>query len=256
MMAAQRYPELFDGVVAGAPAMRPVFARLGVAHAEVAFNQAAPRDAAGRPIVSQIFSASDRALIAKALLDQCDALDGIGDGVIHDIKACRFDPSRVQCRSEKAEGCLSVAQAKAMKDAFEGPRDSSGELLYPGFPYDTGITETGPVIPGFLPTGEPGPCGPPNQVLTFDIDKTAWSVRRDADQGLTDNRPLDQPQHVSGSWQQDHFLPRCQRPLVLRLGHARLLGARGEGQRAGVADLEPLVHGGRHGPLQRRIKHL
>ena len=49
MLAAQRYPELFDGVVAGAPAMRPLFARLGVAHAEVAFNQAAPRDArAGR----------------------------------------------------------------------------------------------------------------------------------------------------------------------------------------------------------------
>ena len=186
MLAAQRYPELFDGVVAGAPAMRPLFARLGVAHAEVAFNQAAPRDAAGRPIVSQIFSASDRALIAKALLDQCDALDGIGDGVIHDIKACRLDPSRVQCRSEKAEGCLSVAQAKAMKDAFEGPRDRSGELLYPGFPYDTGITETGPFIPGFLPTGEPGPFGPPNQVLAFDVDKTAWSVRRDADQVLTD----------------------------------------------------------------------
>ena len=93
MLAAERYPELFDGVVVGAPAMRPSFARLGVAHAEVAFNQAAPRDAEGQPIVSQIFSPGDRALIGRGLLDQCDAQDGIGDGVIHNMKACRFDPS-------------------------------------------------------------------------------------------------------------------------------------------------------------------
>ena len=186
MLAAGRYPELFDGVVAGAPAMRPMFARLGVAHAEVAFNQAAPRDADGLPVVSQIFSASDRTLIANGLLDRCDALDGIGDGVIHNMKACHFDPTRLQCGSDKAEGCLSAAQARAMKDAFEGPRDRSGELVYPAFPYDTGITETGPFIPGFLPNGQPGPFGPPNRALSFDVDKAAWAVRRDADQVLTD----------------------------------------------------------------------
>lgn len=186
MLAAQRYPELFDGVVAGAPAMRPSFARLGVAHAEVAFNQAAPRDEEGQPNVAQIFSPGDRALIGKALLDQCDALDGIGDGVIHNLKACSFDAARLQCRSDKAEGCLSAAQARAIKYGFEGPRDRSGEMVYPGFPYDTGIIETGPSIPGFLPTGQPGPFGPPNRALTLDVDKAAWAVRRDAGQILTD----------------------------------------------------------------------
>src|SRR4029453_6001465 len=49
MLASQGYPELFDGVVGGAPAMRPLFARLGVRYGEVAFNQAAQRDAEGRP---------------------------------------------------------------------------------------------------------------------------------------------------------------------------------------------------------------
>ena len=120
------------------------------------------------------------------MLDQCDAQDGIGDGVIHNMKACRFDASALQCRSDKTEGCLSAAQVRAMQDAFEGPRDLSGELVYPGFPYDTGITETGPSIPGFLPTGQPGPFGPPNRALTFDVDKAAWAVRRDAGQILTD----------------------------------------------------------------------
>jgi feruloyl esterase len=58
-MLAAALPELFDGVVAGAPAMRPLFARLGVAHA-VALQPGCSRRG-GRPIVSQIFSASDRA---------------------------------------------------------------------------------------------------------------------------------------------------------------------------------------------------
>jgi feruloyl esterase len=185
MLAAQRYPELFDGVVAGAPAMRPLFARLAVRRGEVAFNQAAPRDAKGRPIVEQIFSTGDRELIALGLLEQCDALDGLADGVIHNLRACRFDPSKLQCGPGQDNGCLSAAQAKAMKDAFEGPRDRSGVLLYPGFPYDTGITETGPFVPGFLPTGQPGVFGPPNRELTLDVDQAAWAVRRDAVEMLT-----------------------------------------------------------------------
>jgi feruloyl esterase len=185
MLAAQRYPELFDGVVAGAPAMRPLFARLGVRHAEVIFNQAAPRDAEGRPVVPQILSAADRELIARGLLEQCDALDGLADGVIHNMSACRFNPSKLQCSGGLTAGCLSTAQAKAVKDAFEGPRDRSGELVYPGFPYDTGITATGPLVPGFLPTGQPGVFGPANRELTLDVDEAAWVVRRDPVEMLT-----------------------------------------------------------------------
>ena len=185
MLAAQRYPELFDGVVAGAPAMRPKFARLGVARAEVAFNQAAPRDAEGLPDVAQIFPAADRALIVRGLLEQCDALDGLGDGVIHNMRACRFEPSRLECATGQTEGCLSSAQAKAMKDAFEATRDRSGEIVYPGFPYDTGIIEAGDGISGLLPSGQPGVFGPPNRALVFDVEQAAWAVRRDAVEMLT-----------------------------------------------------------------------
>jgi feruloyl esterase len=185
MLAAQHYPELFNGIVVGAPAMRPLFARLGVTQAEVAFNQAAPRDADGMPVVAQIFSASDRTVIARGLLEQCDALDGLADGVIHNMRACRFDPSKLQCRSGKVDGCLSAAQAGAMKDAFVAARDRSGELVYPAFPYDTGITESGPFIPGFLPTGQASILGPVNRALDFDVDKVASAVRHDAVEMLT-----------------------------------------------------------------------
>jgi Tannase and feruloyl esterase len=256
MLAAQRYPELFDGVVSGAPAMRPLFARLGVRHAEVVFNHAAPRDAEGRPVASQIFSAGDREVIAGGLLEQCDALDGLADGVIHNLRACRFDPLKLQCSAGQASRCLSAAQAKALKDAFEGPRDRSGELVYPGFPYDTGITETGPLIPGFLPTGQPSIFGPPNRELAFDVDKAAWAVRRDAVEMLTNTDLWTNLSTFLGRGGKIIFYHGRQRPLVLRMGHPRLLATRGEGQCGGLARCEPPVHDCRHGPLRRRVERI
>ncbi len=56
MLAMQRYPELFDGIVIGAPAMRTGHSNLAIEYASVQFNQAAPRDVEGLPIVSRISS--------------------------------------------------------------------------------------------------------------------------------------------------------------------------------------------------------
>src|SRR5690606_11194483 len=106
MLAAQRYPELFDGIVVGAPAMRTGHSNLAIEYAAVQFNQAAPRDSDGQPLPDRIFSAADRSTIHKGLLAQCDSLDGRADGMIMNVAQCRFRPAELQCPGDKADGCL------------------------------------------------------------------------------------------------------------------------------------------------------
>jgi feruloyl esterase len=186
MLAAERYPDQFDGIVAGSPAMRTGNSNIGGAFAAVTFNQAAPRDAAGLPIVAQIFTAADKALLIRGLLDTCDAQDGLKDGVIENVKACRFKPATLECKGAKTATCLSPAQVKAIEIAFAGPRDKAGNPAYAPFPYDTGIVVEGGGIPGLIPSGAPSPLGAPNRDLTYDIDAALLKMRSDASQALTD----------------------------------------------------------------------
>lgn len=186
MLAMQRYPELFDGIVVGAPAMRTGHSNLAIEWASVQFNQAAPRDAEGLPLVNQIFSPSDRQTIVDGVLKQCDALDGRADGMVMNVAQCRFRPAELQCRGEKADGCLSGAQVGALERAFAGPKDAAGYPIYVPVPFDTGIAFTGPGLPGYLPTGAPGVFGPASRALTIDIDARLRAVEADAAQRLTD----------------------------------------------------------------------
>jgi len=187
MLASQRYPELFDGIVVGAPAMRTGNSNLALAYAAAQFNRAAPVNRNGERLVDQIFSAKDRSLILSGLLRQCDQLDGLADGLIMNVKACRFDPAKLQCAKGKAEGCLSGAQVTAMKAAFSGPKDRAGYALYASFPYDTGIVaNANNSLPGFLPTGRPGPFGPASRETAIDLDARIHAIRSNAGQQLTD----------------------------------------------------------------------
>ncbi len=186
MLAAQRFPELFDGIIIGAPAMRPGHSNLALSAAAVAFNQAAPRDDKGLPLVEKSFSSSDRALILKELLAQCDALDGLSDGIIMNTAQCRFRPEKLTCRGAKQTDCLSAAQVTAIKTAFTGPKDSTGRPVYSAYPFDTGIVDDKARIPGFLPTGLPGPFGPATRDLSIDIDARLDRIRADAMRQATD----------------------------------------------------------------------
>jgi hypothetical protein len=185
MLAAQRYPELFDGIVVGAPAMRTGHSNLAIEYSNVQFNQSAPRDAEGLPIVERIFSDADRQTIAKGLLEQCDSLDGRADGMIMNVAQCRFRPAELQCRGEKADGCLSGGQVAAMGRAFAGPQDAAGYPVYVPVPYDTGIVFTGPGLPGYLPTGAAGVFGPAPRALTIDVDARLRAIEADAAERLT-----------------------------------------------------------------------
>ena len=171
MIMTQRYPAYFDGVVSGAPAMRTGLSNLADRWVAVSFSQIARKDAAGKPIAGAALSDGDRRLVIDGLLKQCDVKDGVRDGMIFDIKGCDFDPASLVCSGPKTDGCLTSAQAGAIKKAFSGPRDSRGSQVYPGFLLDTGNNaKTG--IPGLLNPG-PSPVGPRELPTQIDVDKEA-----------------------------------------------------------------------------------
>ena len=168
MLMTQRYPLYFDGVVSGDPAMRTGFSTLADRWAAASFNRIAPKGADGKP--QPAFSEDDKKLILGALLKQCDAQDGVQDGLIFSQKGCNFDPAVLACSPAKKDSCLRPEQVAAMQRAFAGPKDSMGNQVYPGFPYDTGIT-TKAGFPGLLDS-RPGMI-PASTDTQPDVDKEA-----------------------------------------------------------------------------------
>lgn len=172
MLQSQRAPLEFDGIIAGAPAMRTNYSNLATRWVTVALNAAAPKDAAGKSLTAQALSPADRKLVVDGLLKACDALDGVRDGMVFNTRACRFDPAMLACKSGKQDGCLSSAQVAALKKGFAGPVTARGLQVYPGFPWDTGIAFSGQGIPGLL-SGGMSPVGPSPTGTTMDVDAEA-----------------------------------------------------------------------------------
>jgi hypothetical protein len=166
MLMAQRYPRFFDGIVAGAPAMRTSYSNLADRWVAVSLNQVAPKDEHGRPQTSRALSDDDRKLVITSLLKACDANDGLVDGMILDPQGCAFNPADLACKGPKTASCLEPQQAVALAKAFAGPKDSRANQVYPGFWFDTGIADQ-QGIPGLLNPG-PSPVGGP--VLSTEMD--------------------------------------------------------------------------------------
>lgn len=142
MMATQRFPTLFDGVIAGAPAYRAVEASLDAMAQVQAYANAAPasKTSDARPLLGNAFTAEDLTFVSKGVLLACDALDGAADGMVNDIRNCHFDASMLQCvNDEDGANCLSEKKVTALKDAFAGARANNGQLIYASWPFDPGI---------------------------------------------------------------------------------------------------------------------
>jgi len=172
MILSQRYPNSFDGIISGDPAMRTGLSNLAIGRwIPVAFNQIAPKDADGKPIIAQAITDADRKLIVDSLLKQCDAKDGVADGMISDPLACDFDPAALVCKERQTGSCLTPEKVFAIKKAVGGPKTAGGNQVYPGFLYDTGITASSP-IRGILSPG-PGIFGPATTAMEVDVEKEA-----------------------------------------------------------------------------------
>src|SRR5262249_39636301 len=144
-LAAQRFPDFFDGIVAGSPAFD--LARVTVASArntQAVARSATTFDPDGKPYLPATFSDADLALLVDAVLRACDANDGLADGIVDDLPGCRFDPAVLECAQAKDPTCLTAGQISALEKIFGGARNSSGEPLYSDFPYDAGLADPSP----------------------------------------------------------------------------------------------------------------
>lgn len=138
LQSAIRTPNLFDGIVAGAPIKQQTRGHVATAWSIKVLAEIAPRDDQGRPLLSKIYSEGDIAAINATITAQCDALDGLQDGIVDSAKMCDVDLSPAVCDGEKAEGCISQAQADAYASVLNGPFNSKGQELYAPYAYDAG----------------------------------------------------------------------------------------------------------------------
>jgi hypothetical protein len=166
-------------VVSGDPAMRTGFSQIGNTWATVAFNQIAPKDDAGKLQPNRVFSEGDKKLIARGILDACDANDGLKDGMVFNTRACKFDPEVLTCKGAKTDACLTAQQTGALKKAFAGPRNSKGDLVYPMNAYDAGIAN-------LLPSSNPPAAGAREPAVSIDVDQRLFSLLGNPLEAVTD----------------------------------------------------------------------
>jgi len=126
LQEAQRYPNDFDGIIAGDPVLD--FTGLVIGEAWDMKKLHATDTSSDIPI-------DKLPVIGAAVLAQCDAADGLEDSLINDPKQCHPRPEALQCpHNYDAANCLTLVQVRALKAIYSGPRDSQGRQLYPGFP--------------------------------------------------------------------------------------------------------------------------
>lgn len=161
LMLVTRYPGDYDAVVAGAPAIRylEVVTQLVTNSQTVA---TAPRMEA------------KLGLVHDAILQKCDALDGVKDGILENPLRCNFDPAELQCSGAEGLSCLSASEVGAFRKIYTGPRPRNGQRL------------TSPPMPGS--EGLPGNwsawvTGPVPRIAGEEFyrwmvyDDPAWSIR-------------------------------------------------------------------------------
>lgn len=125
LMAAQRYPDDFDGIIAGAPAN--VYATGSIQQIWAAL---ANRNPDGTPILRR----TDVEVLHKGAIASCDAVDGLEDGLIEDPRRCKFDPAVLQCKAGQAQGCLTPQMVAVARKVYGGPLSPNGERLHVGAP--------------------------------------------------------------------------------------------------------------------------
>jgi feruloyl esterase len=121
MIEAQRYPNDFEGVIAGDPANNWTHHYIG-GHLWI-----------GLATQGDGWMPADKiTLLADAVNDKCDALDGIKDGVLNDPRRCHFNPEELLCKGSDTSKCLTSAQVTAVQKIWSGLRTPQGQVIYPG----------------------------------------------------------------------------------------------------------------------------
>ncbi len=147
LVAAQKYPGDFDGILAGAPAIywtKYVIAEL--------WPQVVMNEAGYYPSACEFAAVRDDAVAA------CDELDGVKDGVISNLAACKYSPSSLLGKKINCSGTevsITPKLVSVVEKIWEGPKTSSGSQLWHGLdigsPLDTlAATQDGKGSPFFV----------------------------------------------------------------------------------------------------------
>ena len=182
LMELQRYPDDYDGIIGGDPAN--YWTHLMTAEL---FNtlMATLRDPPNAIPPEKL------PVITQAVIAECDAKDGLVDGLVTDPRRCTFDPGSLQCPGGDLPTCLTAPQVEAVRQIYAGARNPrTGELIFPGEPQSSeavswfglwvGVTQPGGSSYEFFTNGVYG--GDPSfDYLRFDFD---------ADVAFTDSKPV------------------------------------------------------------------
>jgi feruloyl esterase len=119
---AQRYPADFDGIITGAAAWNQAQLHAG----RLTINTFANRGA-GSNVPREKYQ-----MVHDAVLNACDALDGVKDGVIENPARCKFDPKVLQCEGVDGPNCLTAAQVETARALYAPVKNpNSGAVIYP-----------------------------------------------------------------------------------------------------------------------------
>jgi len=176
LIEAQRFPDDFDGIVAGAPALNTT----GRAAFAMSIAQAVHKDEAS------YIPPAKYPLIHNAVLDACDAVDGVKDGVLENPKQCKFDPKVLECRSGDAATCLTAPQVESVRTSYAALVKTANarnrQEIFPGL-------EPGSEL-GWATFASPQPFGLAAQMYQYMVFKDPnWDYKTldfDRDIALTD----------------------------------------------------------------------
>jgi feruloyl esterase len=173
LKASQVYPNDFDGIVAGAPALNTT----GRATFAVWIAQNMHKEE------SSYIPATKYPAIHDAVLQACDALDGVKDRVIENPRVCKFDPKVLQCSAGDSASCLTSAQVLSAQTMYKPVVNSrTKKEIFPGLEYGSES--------GWATFGGPQPFGIGTQMFQFMIfQNQSWDYKTlnfDADMATVD----------------------------------------------------------------------
>jgi feruloyl esterase len=148
MVAASRYADQYDGFLAGSPGFNLPKAAVAQLWGVQQYATISDYDGeTGRPDIYTSFSEEDTALVADAILEKCDALDGAADDWVGDPLGCQelfnINEDIPTCQDLDDTGCLTYGQKSVLARVHAGAMNSLGEALYSNFIWDPGILSSG-----------------------------------------------------------------------------------------------------------------
>ena len=159
LMEAQRYPDDYDAIIAGAPANFHSHLHVG----DLALNVPVMKDDALKVPPAKLD------LLNKAVIAACDELDGVKDGLIENPVKCKYDPAVLLCKGGDQADCLTAGQVETIKRAYAPITTKSGEIVFPGKSYGSEYSWS-------LNAGQPSPVSLGTMILTYQDANWDWKT--------------------------------------------------------------------------------